>query len=106
MLPQSLEDMRAGGRRPADLYLPAWLGSPVVLDFAVAAPQRQATSMQAGAVAEACPCHKEDHLGTAIGTAAEVAHFANSAPKSITSTDSDIQSSFHAQHVPYSCEKV
>ena len=62
LLPQSAEDMRAGGwrRRPADLYMPAWLGSLVAFDFAVTAPQRQATlaqaSMQAGSAGEAlCP---------------------------------------------------
>ena len=79
LLPQSPEDMRAAGRRPADLYLPAWLGSPVAFDFAVTAPQRQATlaqaSMQAGAAAEAYARHKEDHLGTAAACAEQGVQF-------------------------------
>ncbi|CAL1168741.1 unnamed protein product, partial [Cladocopium goreaui] len=37
------------GRRPADadVYLPAYAGSPAALDFAITAPQRQATLAQA-----------------------------------------------------------
>jgi len=42
LLPAKPDDTSNDRRRPADLYLPAWLnGSPAALDFAVTAPQRQ-----------------------------------------------------------------
>ena len=48
LLPASHDDVDSQRRRPADVYLPAWLnGSPAALDFAVTAPQRQATIQQA-----------------------------------------------------------
>ena len=79
LLPQSPEDVHAGRRRPADLYLPAWLGSPVAFDFAITAPQRQETlaqaSVQAGAAAEAYARHKESYLDTAAACAAQGVRF-------------------------------
>ena len=56
-------------RRPADVYLPAFAGSPIAFDFAITAPQRQETLAQASvrtaAAAEAYARHKELHLHTA-----------------------------------------
>jgi cytochrome c5 len=56
-------------RRPADVYLPAFAGSPTAFDFAITAPQRQETLAQASvrtaAAAEAYARHKELHLHTA-----------------------------------------
>ena len=48
LLPARLDDVDRTRRRPADVFLPAWLnGSPAALDFAVTAPQRQAVVYQA-----------------------------------------------------------
>ena len=57
-------------RRPADLFLPAWVGgSPAALDFAVTAPQRQGTLAQAAGKALAAATdysdQKRGHQGTA-----------------------------------------
>ena len=64
------EDMNnSQARRPADVYLPAFAGSPTAFDFAITAPQRQETLAQASvrtaAAAEAYARHKELHLHTA-----------------------------------------
>jgi hypothetical protein len=39
LLPSNLEEIGQANRRPADMYLPAFAGSPVALDFAITAPQ-------------------------------------------------------------------
>lgn len=66
-------------RRPADVYLPAFAGSPVALDFAVTAPQRQETlaqaSLRTGAAAEAYAEHKRSHLNTAAACEAQGVKF-------------------------------
>ena len=59
----------AGQRRPADVYLPSWNGSPAALDFAITSPHRldaprEATST-AGAAAAAYEAHKRAYLNTA-----------------------------------------
>ena len=42
LLPAWPDEASQARRRPADVYLPAWLGgSPAALDFAVTAPQQQ-----------------------------------------------------------------
>ena len=42
LLPSTPDTNDSSRRRPADVYLPAWLnGTPAALDFAVTAPQRQ-----------------------------------------------------------------
>jgi hypothetical protein len=51
---------------PADVYLPAFTGTPTAFDFAITAPQRQESlalaSRQAGAAAEAYTRHRELRL--------------------------------------------
>ena len=48
-------------RRPADLFLPAWVeGSPAAVDFAVTAPQRQGTLAQAAGKALAAATDYSD----------------------------------------------
>ena len=48
LLPPRPDQTADARRRPADVYLPAWLnGSPAALDFAVTAPQRQEYVLQA-----------------------------------------------------------
>ena len=73
--PHASEDASSARRRPADVYLPSWAGSPAALDFAVTAPQRQETLAQAGKEAGAAAAdyarHKEAHLGTAAACAAQ-----------------------------------
>ena len=68
LLPQSPHDTSNSGRRPADIYLPALAGAPAALDFAVTAPQRQETlvqaSQQGAAAATAYAHHKESYLQT------------------------------------------
>ena len=69
LLPQRPEEARVTARRPADIYLPSFQGSPVALDLAIVAPQRQETLAQAaqGALAAASSYTqtKETHLDTA-----------------------------------------
>ena len=70
LLPNGPEDTNSSqARRPADVYLPTFAGSPTAFDFAVTAPQRQETLAQASvhtaAAAEAHARHKELHLHTA-----------------------------------------
>ena len=68
LLPTTPEDVtnNISGRRPADVYLPAFAGTPSAFDFAITAPQRQESlalaSRQAGAATEAYARHKELHL--------------------------------------------
>ena len=65
--------------RPADVYLPAFAGSPTAFDFAITAPQRQETLAQASRrtadAAEAYARHKELHLHTAQACGAQGVHF-------------------------------
>ena len=70
LLPPAPDDTSNARRRPADLYLPAWLnGSPVALDFAVTAPQRQdaiePASREPLAAAKAYAETKRNYLNTA-----------------------------------------
>ena len=75
LLPQLPDHTQPNRRRPADVYLPAWAGSPVAFDFAVTAPQRPETLAQAcreaGASAAAYARCKEECLGTAATCAAQ-----------------------------------
>ena len=69
LLPARPEDLATGRRRPADVYLPAWIhGSPVAFDIAVTAPQRQGVLETAAttalAAATAYSATKRTHLGT------------------------------------------
>eukprot|EP00929_Paragymnodinium_shiwhaense_P035390 TRINITY_DN19100_c1_g1_i2.p2 TRINITY_DN19100_c1_g1~~TRINITY_DN19100_c1_g1_i2.p2 ORF type:complete len:220 (+),score=45.50 TRINITY_DN19100_c1_g1_i2:699-1358(+) len=69
LLPASPEDEDPSRRRPADVYLPAWLnGCPAALDFAVTAPQRQDNLEQASKEALASAVNYADvkrrHLNT------------------------------------------
>ena len=70
LLPQHHDDAHNAGGRPADVYLPAFAGSPAAFDFAIRAPQRQETLAQASsqegpaAAAAAYVRHKEQHLHT------------------------------------------
>ena len=81
LLPNHPEDVanNAAGRRPADVYLPAFAGAPTAFDFAITAPQRQESlalaSQQAGAAAEAYARHKELHLGTSAACQAQGVKF-------------------------------
>ena len=79
LLPSHPEETGQANRRPADVYLPAFAGSPVALDFAITAPQRQETLAQAsrhtGAAAAAYAQHKELHLDTAQACAAQGVKF-------------------------------
>ena len=79
LLPQSPDDVSSARRRPADVYLPAFAGSPAALDFAITAPQRQETLAQAShiplAAAAAYARHKESHLQTAQSCQAQGVRF-------------------------------
>eukprot|EP00435_Cladocopium_sp_Y103_P044732 s3076_g12.t1 len=65
------EDGHSARRRPADVFLPAFAGSPSAIDFAITAPQRQETLAQASqkplAAAAAYARHKEAHLQESTG---------------------------------------
>ena len=70
LFPQGPDDTQNHhARRPADVYVPAFAGSPTAFDFAITAPQRQETLAQASvrtaAAAVAYAQHKEGHLQTA-----------------------------------------
>ena len=43
LLPQRPDEVRLASRRPADVYLPAWDGSPTALDLAITGPTRSET---------------------------------------------------------------
>ncbi|CAE8636187.1 unnamed protein product [Polarella glacialis] len=69
LVPARPGDVDSSLRRPADVYLPSWTnGSPVALDFAATAPQRQETIAEAArcplAAANAYSDHKRAFLGT------------------------------------------
>jgi hypothetical protein len=69
LVPARPDDVDAALRRPADIYLPSWVnGSPIALDFAVTAPQRQETLADAArnplAAAVAYSNHKRAYLDT------------------------------------------
>lgn len=49
LLPQHHDDAHNAGGRPADVYLPAFAGSPAAFDFAITAPQRQRPSLRRAA---------------------------------------------------------
>ena len=69
LLPQHPDDSSSIRRRPADLYVPSYLGSPTAFDLAVTAPSRQATLGEAArtslAAASAYADTKAAHLETA-----------------------------------------
>ena len=69
LLPQRPEEQRSAGRRPADLFVPSYLGSPTAFDLAFTAPLRQETlgaaARQALAAASAYAGTKMAHLQTA-----------------------------------------
>ena len=86
LLPASPDDTSSNAnRRPADVYLPAFAGSPTAFDFAITAPQRQETLAQASrrtaAAAEAYARHNELHLHTAQACAAQGVHFTPLVPE-------------------------
>ena len=67
LIPARPEDSSQTARRPADVYLPSWItGGPAALDFAVTAPQRRATLLQAAekplAAASDYVVKKREHL--------------------------------------------
>ena len=59
----------AGQRRPADIYLPAWNGTPAALDFAITSPHRLDAPPEArdipGAAVTAYENFKRSYLDTA-----------------------------------------
>ena len=70
LLPARPDDIDAGRRRPADVYVPlGWNGTPMALDFAVTCPTRQegiaAASTGHLAAAKAYSTHKRNYLDTA-----------------------------------------
>ena len=48
LLPQRPEDSRLAARRPADIFVPFFGGSPTALDIAITAPQRRESLLEAG----------------------------------------------------------
>ena len=77
LLPQSPDDVSSARRRPADLYLPAFLGRPTAIDFAITAPQRlDVLGSHGGASAASLYTeHKRKHLDTAQACAAQHVEF-------------------------------
>ena len=73
LLPQQPDDLSSARRRPADVFLPSFLGRPTAFDFAVTAPQRlDALGPRGGtSAAEAYTAHKRQHLDTAATCAAQ-----------------------------------
>ena len=69
LLPQRPDEVRLAARRPADVYLPAWDGSPTALDLAITGPTRSETlalaSQEPLAAASAYAALKASHLNTA-----------------------------------------
>eukprot|EP00973_Karenia_brevis_P080906 11223410-Karenia_brevis.AAC.1 len=70
LLPCRPDEAGQSSRRPADIYLPAWVsGSPAALDFAVTAPQQQqylqAASVSPLAAASAYTSRKKQFQNTA-----------------------------------------
>ena len=69
MLQPSPEHPNQAERRPADVFLPAWLsGAPVALDFAVVSPQRldvlRQSSLQVGYASAQYDNFKRQYLDT------------------------------------------
>ena len=77
LLPQRPDDVRSARRRPADVFLPAFLGRPTAIDFAITAPQRlDVLGSQGGAsAASVYTDHKKRHLDTAAACAAQHVEF-------------------------------
>ena len=79
LLPQRPGEVGLERRRPADVYLPSFQGSPTALDVAVTACQRMETLTEAGrhagAAAAAYARTKESHLDTAQICAAQGVKF-------------------------------
>ena len=73
LLPQRPDDAASARRRPADVFLPSFLGRPTTLDFAVTAPQRLDALGGSGntSAAEAYGACKRRHLDTADACAAQ-----------------------------------
>ncbi|CAE8721897.1 unnamed protein product [Polarella glacialis] len=71
LVPARPGDVDSSLRRPADVYLPSWTnGSPVALDFAVTAPQRQETIAEAARCPQAAANAYSDHKRAFLGTEA------------------------------------
>ena len=69
LLPPSPDYPNAGGRRPADIFLPTWFGGrPAALDFAITCPCRHdllhTTAQTAGAAAALYASRKRAFLNT------------------------------------------
>jgi len=69
LLPPAPDSPGDSSRRPADVYLPTWIGgSPAALDFAVSSPQRQdfltRYAQSGGSAAEFYEVIKRNHLDT------------------------------------------
>ena len=79
LLPQHPEDTRVAARRPADIFVPSYMGSPTAFDLAVTAPQRQETLVEAArrslAAATAYAGVKAAHLNRAEVCRAEGVRF-------------------------------
>ena len=79
LLPQRPGEVGLERRRPADVYLPSFQGSPTALDVAVTACQRMETLTEAGrhagVAAAAYARTKESHLDTARVCAAQGVQF-------------------------------
>lgn len=70
LLPMGPDSVDQAARRPADVYLPCWTsGRPAALDFAVTAPQRQATLAQAAQTPLAAATDYVDKKRTHLNTA-------------------------------------
>eukprot|EP00435_Cladocopium_sp_Y103_P045835 s1599_g13.t1 len=69
LIPQRPEDTSSARRRPADMFVPSYLGSPTAFDLAVTAPSRQETLGEAAraslVAATAYAAVKRTHLDTA-----------------------------------------
>jgi len=83
---------KSARRRPADVFLPAFAGSPSALDFAIAAPQRQETLAQASQkplAAAAGYAEQKEHLQTAEACRAQGACFIPMVAESTCAWDAD-----------------
>ena len=76
---QQPDDSNSTRRRPADPYVPSYLGSPTAFDLAVTAPSRQETLGEAArtslAAASAYVGVKQAHLDTAAACRAQGVEF-------------------------------
>ena len=79
LLPQRPEDTQIATRRPADIYVPSFMGSAIAFDLAVTAPQRQHTLAEAAkaslAAATTYADVKAGHLGIADACRAQGVRF-------------------------------